>query len=335
MDIVHVDPGYGRLMQLDSNANVEFIENAQYNPYSGVAFHLTSGSRIYFPNVDFTFEPTVGQTYKKVWSVKFTVYIGGSGLCVGFCHSISAFSNPDVGVHLRKSGTSSSSIRRYIDGTVTEENNFLQTPEGLHNISITYAVTAESTGNYISTSTITIDDTTDYQTYSSATMPDIPQYIGCSFAISCNCYMSNILIGQATYDGEGELPSDDGIPANTPIYRLPLGTPITNFTLGTDEYIATENGQTLLQTTNANNLSTTWGNQPVNHIVVYGNPGYRVGSNVARATGISKAGDTIEPHGTQDLNFDKNTHIYDVWEIAEGNTFSSINDLQVGWRAGD
>ena len=113
-------------------------------------------------------------------------------------------------------------------------------------------------------------------------------------------------------------------------------TPITNFTQGDDgEWIGTENGQTLLQTTNADNLISTFGNQPVNHIVVYGNPGYRVGSTVARATGISKSGGTIEAHGTQDLNFDKTMHVYDVWEIAEGNKFSTINDLQVGWRAGE
>lgn len=42
---VHVDPGYGRLMELHSNTELEYVENSTYNPTSGVAFTCTSGSR--------------------------------------------------------------------------------------------------------------------------------------------------------------------------------------------------------------------------------------------------------------------------------------------------
>lgn len=336
MDIVHVDPGYGRLMKLESNTELESVENSTYNPYSSVAFTATQGARTYFP-VDLTFEPTAGQFYKKVWSLKLSVYNDSGSFYVGFCRSIASFSNPDVGVHL--SGNTCH-IRRYVDGTVDEEKNFAATPAGLHHISITYSLTSEATGNYLLATTIMVDNTTDFQIYSSATAPPTIQYLGCSFSISAqnHCFISNVLVGQASYegDGTGSIPSDDGIPANTPVYRLPLGTPVTDFEAGEDgEYIAKENGQTLLQTVNASSLVTTHGNRPINHIVAYGNPGYRVGTAVTAATGISKEGSVITPHGTHTLSFEKDMHVYDVWKIAEGSTFNDINGLQVGWRAGE
>lgn len=334
MEIVHVDPGYGKLMQLYSNTELDYVENAEYNPYSGVAFTVTSGAKSFFPNIDFAFEPTAGQYYKKVWSMKFSVYNAGGSLYAGFCHAANA--TPDVGVHFHNNACA---VRHYIDGIVKEETNFAQTPAGLHHVSITYSLTAETTGNYLLATTIMVDNTTDFQIYSSATPPTIPQYAGYSFAIAAqnHCFISNVLVGQASYegDGTGSIPSDDGIPANTPVYRLPLGTPVTDFESGEDgEYVAKTNGKTLLQTVNASNLITAHGDKPINHIVAYGNPGYRVGSAVTAATGISKEGNTITPHGSHTLSFEKDMHVYDVWKIADGSKFSNINGLQVGWQAG-
>ena len=271
--------------------------------------------------------------------VKFSVYNAGGSFYAGFCRSIASLSSPDVGVHL--SGNICH-IRRYVDGTVNEERNFAATPAGLHHISITYSLTAEITGNYLLATTIIVDNTTDFQIYSSATAPPTIQYLGCSFSISAqnHCFISNVLIGQASYegDGTGSIPSDDGIPANTPVYRLPLVTPITNdgFTSNEDGiYVTNTNGSKLLKTVDVDTLKNTWGNQPINHIVSYGNPGYRVGSAVTEAWGISRSGNTITPHGKHILNFEKDAHIYDVWKIADGSKFSDIDGLQVGWRAGE
>ncbi|MBQ6296629.1 MAG: hypothetical protein IJK81_02920 [Selenomonadaceae bacterium] len=225
--------------------------------------------------------------------------------------------------------------RRYIDGAV-KEDQIAENSIGFHNVSITYAVTADNTGNYISTSAIIFDDITDFQTYTSETVPDIPQYAGFSFAISAwnHVYISNVLVGQVFYSGNGtgSIPSDNGIPADTPIYRLSLGTPITDFTAGDKgEYIGTAN---VLQAVNASSLITTHGNRPINHIFAYGDLGYRVGSAVSSATGIYKSDNNINSHGTHTLSFDKTAHIYDVWKIGDGNTLSDINGLQVSWRAG-
>ena len=343
MDIVYVDPGYGKLME--SNNELTYVENATYNPYSGVAFAPagSSGARAHFPNLDFTFEPT-GQFYKKVWSVKLSIYSDGTGLLhVGFTRAASS-TNPDVGVNI---SSNSCSINRYVDDSTVYEFNFTGGfSAGFHNISVTLALTADATGSGISytrTNTIEVDDEVDYQTYTTTTALNTPSYIVLGFGSGNHYYVSNVLIGQAAYEGEvstdgsDDIPSDDGIPADTPIYRLPLGTPITNgFELNENgEYVAKTNGSTLLQTVNANDLITAHGNQPINHIVAYGNPGYRVGGAVSAATGISKSGNIITPHGSCELSFDKTSHIYKAWAIDNGSSFSSINGLQVGWQTGE
>lgn len=339
MEIVHVDPGYGKLML--PNADVfESVESATFNPTSGVAFTSKGSYARSFPNLDLSFDPPdTAQVYKKVWSVKLSAYGDSSGnYSVGLCTN-SQSSAIHVGIQV-----SSGAYAWYTnvgEGTVSATQGIGSfSSEGMHNLSVTFSLRAErKTGGteYFITNTLILDDEVKFENNTTTALPSwVGDTLNLHFSNSHKIYVSNILVGQAVYDGQGDEPSDDGIPANTPIYRLPTGTPITNFTQGDDgEWIGTENGQTLLQTTNADNLISTFGNQPVNHIVVYGNPGYRVGSTVARATGISKSGGTIEAHGTQDLNFDKTMHVYDVWEIAEGNKFSTINDLQVGWRAGE
>lgn len=338
MDIVHVDPGYGKLME--SNNELEYVENSTYNPTSGVAFTTagSSGARAHFPNLDFTFEPSA-QFHKKVWSVKLSIYSDGSGILhIGFNRAATS-TNPDVGVNI---SSNSCSINRYVEDSTESVFNFIKGfSAGFHNISVTYSLTADGTSggiSYTRTSTIDVDDNVDFQTYTTATTLTPPSYLLLGFGSGKHYYVSNVLVGQASYsgDGTGSIPSDDGIPADTPIYRLPLGTPITDFTEGDDgEYVATANGQTLLQAVNSSTLITTHGNCPINHIVAYGAPGYRVGSAVSSATGISKEDNTITSHGTHTLSFDKLAHVYDVWKIGDGNTFSDINGLQVGWRAGE
>ena len=335
MEIVHVDPGYGKMMELYSNTELEYVENSTYNPTSGVAFTCTSGGASFFPNFDFNFEPK-GQFYKKVWSLKFSFYADGGAFYVGFTHAQNAIATSDAGLQF---GTSNVRARRYVEGRVQDEI-IAESVNGFHNVSITYSLTAEGAGNYISATTIIFDDITDFQIYTSAEETFIPSYAGLSFAISGqnHIFISNVLLGQATYegDGTGDIPSDDGIPANTPIYRLPTGATDTDFTAGEDgEYIGTTNGQTLLQTVDASTLITNFGDKPINHIVAYGAPGYRVGSAVTRATGISKSDDDITSHGTHELSYVKDAHVYDVWEIGNESTFSDINGLKVGWRAGD
>ena len=360
MDIVHVDPGYGKVLQsITTGGESMFVENATYNPYSGVAFSRAGNDYKYrgcISNFDFTFEPTLGKYIKKVWSVKFSVYTAASRQFeAGFTDSRTA-DYPDLGVQ-NMDGDS----YQFVHWEENTRKSYYCAPNGagrkvnyhagFHNVSITYSLTADGTGSeitYIRATTICVDEfTPEIQIYSTTSAITPPKFFTFIFprvvssAVPEQPFISNVLAGQASYegDGTGSIPSDDGIPANTPVYRLPLGTPVTDFEAGEDGmYIAKENGQTLLQTVNtssSSSLVTAHGNRPINHIVAYGNPGYRVGTAVTAATGISKEGNDITPHGTHTLSFEKDMHVYDVWKIAEGSTFNDINGLQVGWRAGE
>ena len=198
---------------------------------------------------------------------------------------------------------------------------------------------------YLRTTTIEVDNVVDFQTYTTTTKPNLPQYALFHFGgSSSHYYVSNVLVGQASYDGDGtdDIPSDDGIPANTPVYRLPLGAPEEiDFEAGEDgEYIAKENGKKLLQTvytgdtSDPTSLIYKFGNRPITHVVSYGNPGYRVGTAVTEATGLSKVNESGAQHGTHELSFDKTMHIYDIWKLTQHKSFAALNGVKVGWLSG-
>ena len=165
------------------------------------------------------------------------------------------------------------------------------------------------------------------------TKPNVQKSFSLYFANNHQIYVSNVLAGVATYAGDGtDIPSDEGIPVDTMIYKLSLGTPTSDstFTKNGDEYVANTTGKNLLQS-----ITTSTGSQTVNHLVVYGNPGYMVGSRVTQAAGISRAaGGTItQPGKKRDLSYETDAHVCDFWKI-DDTTLSNLYGLQVGWRAG-
>ncbi|MBQ7492814.1 MAG: hypothetical protein IJT47_00095 [Selenomonadaceae bacterium] len=342
MEIVHVDPGYGRLMGIPNGyTKLTYVENTAYNPTSDVAFTATQGGRTTFPNLDFTFEPS-GQFYKKVWSLKFSVF-DPYGIDVGFADNWNG--TPDVGVDF---SSTKIAIRRYeekenTDGTITAISKAVQqinNPKGFQNISVTLSITDDGTGKYLLISQIMVDDFINFYVCSVDTLPAFPQYAICIFGITDKdkAFVSNVLVGQASYDSDGtdDIPSDDGIPANTPVYRLPLVAPEEiDFEAGEDgEYIAKANGKKLLQTVDTSTLIERFGNRPLTHVVSYGNPGYRVGTAVTEATGLSKVNESGAQHGTHELSVDKTMHIYDIWKLTQHKDFAALNGVKVGWLSG-
>ena len=340
MEIVHVDPGYGRVMLSTSDTGTTFVENDEYNPTSGVAFtHAGDSAGVYarLPNLDFSFEPS-GQFYKKVFSLKFTVYAPGSGSFRAGFSKVASGAPMFGGIDIRSNNYS---IVRFVENVEKYSQN-AGLSAGLHYVSITHSLTVDSTKEvpeYLRTTTIEVDNVVDFQTYTTTTKPNLPQYALFHFGgSSSHYYVSNVLVGQASYEGDGndDIPSDDGIPANTPVYRLPLGAPEEiDFEAGEDgEYIAKENGKKLLQTVDTTNLISRFGNQPITHVVSYGNPGYRVGTAVTEATGLSKADGAGVPRGTHELSFVKDMHIYDIWKLTQHKSFAALNGIQVGWLSG-
>ena len=334
MEIVYVDPGYGRFMNnIYSSGSVVGTGTATcyqsnlYNPHSGVAFTANQGLLV-LPGMDFSFEGG-----KKVWSVKFSVYIGNntSGLTAGFLSALKA--GIDIGMSLGSSSSHKPKFIRFVNGKVEDDTvtTAVPTTAGFYNVSITYSLTREN-----AVSTIIFNNEVDVQ--STTAVSFFPQYFAFSYSTSLSkeFYISNFLAGIASYNGDGDdMPSDDGIPADTMIYRLSLGTPTSdsNFTKSGDEYVANSNEQILLQQINSTKDAT--GNNPaVNHLVVYGNPGYMVGSRVSQATGISRqSGGSIASHGTHELSYEQDMHVCDFWKIND-TTLSNLYGLQVGWRAG-
>ena len=185
-----------------------------------------------------------------------------------------------------------------------------------------------------------VDDFINFYVCSVDTLPAFPQYAICIFGITDKdkAFVSNVLVGQASYDSDGtdDIPSDDGIPANTPVYRLPLVAPEEiDFEAGEDgEYIAKANGKKLLQTVDTSTLIERFGNRPLTHVVSYGNPGYRVGTAVTEATGLSKVNESGAQHGTHELSVDKTMHIYDIWKLTQHKDFAALNGVKVGWLSG-
>ena len=338
MDIVHVDPGYGIFK--NSTYVPPYVENDTINPTSSFAFH-PNGTQLLrgaFPNLDFTFTPTAGRLLKKVWSVKATVYYSGSGsVALGFSKDAVISSSINVGVKF-DSGKATFYYYNPSNGSRTNEQADMEITAGSYNLSVTYSITADGTNSYNKTNIIYIGATQKYATHDYTNLSEIPKNLLLQMNANANNYVSNILVGQDSYDGDsnGPAPSDEGIPYNTPIYRLPLGNPVTNFTTGENgEYVGTANGQTLLQTINTSGLSASLRNANINRIVAYGYPGYCVGSAVTSATGISKSGSTVTAHGTHALSEMPTSYVCDIWAIEEDSTLSDINGLQVGWRAGN
>lgn len=344
MEIVYVDPGYGRLMLPDAD-KFEFEKSTIYNPTSDVAFTSTVSCTRAFPNLDLKFDPPgTAQIYKKVWSVKLTAHGKSAGRV-----SLGVTDDQDSGGTVINSGID---VRpnvinwRIHDGTTTTEtqqnklNDTSFSSAGTHNLSVTFSLTAAqktSGTEYTITNTLILDNEVKFATNTTATKPNVGKYFALYLANNHQIYVSNVLAGVTTYEGDGtNMPSDDGIPADTMIHRLSLNAPTSdsNFTKNGDEYVANSNGQILLQQINSTKDAT--GSDPaVNHLVVYGNPGYHVGSRVTQAAGISRAaGGTIaQPGKKRDLSYETDAHVCDFWKISD-TTLSNLYGLQVGWRAG-
>lgn len=341
MEIVYVDPGYGRLMLPDANP-FEYEKNATYNTTSGVAFTAKGDYTRTFPELDLSFNPSgTAQICKKVWSVKLTAYGKSAGyFALGVVENeANGGSATHLGIDVRPNVIN----WRTHDGTKTTTtqqktlNDDSFSSAGTHNLSVTFSLTAtQKTGGteYTITNILMLDNAVKSATNTTATKPDVGKYFGLYFSNNRYTYVSNVLAGVATYEGDGtNMPSDEGIPVDTMIYRLSLGesTSDSNFTKNSDgEYVANASGQNLLQP-----IHTNTGTQTVNHLVVYGNPGYTVGVSVPKAAGIYRptGSSTINQAGKKRvLSSNPDAHVCDFWKIND-TTLSNLYGLQVGWKA--
>lgn len=340
MEIVYVDPGYGRLML--PNADVfEYENNPDYNTTSEVAFTSKGSYTRSFPDIDLSFNPSsTAQIYKKVWSVKLTAYGKSAGrFSLGVNEDDdSGGSAIQLGIDVRPNVinwyTYNGTTTTYTQQDKLGENSF--SSAGTHNLSVTLSLTATqktSGTEYTITNILMLDDAFEIATNTTTTKPNVQKSFSLYFGAHHQVYVSNVLAGVATYAGNGtDIPSDEGIPVDTMIYKLSLGTPTSDstFTKNGDEYVANTTGKNLLQT-----ITTSTGSQTVNHLVVYGNPGYTVGVSVPKAAGIYRptSNSPINQAGKKRvLSSNPDAHVCDFWKIND-TTLGNLYGSQVGWTA--
>ena len=368
MEIVYVDPGYGKLVAYPTpsvyTGRLTWVKNKAYNPTSDVAFTHDSDDNYATTFPTYALLPDVldfdqpnnrtavaGKYVKKVCSLKCLAYFasGTKTLEIGFNQS---YGNPIVaGVSFStlNNGNISCKLTAF---TKTETisgsaNNYLC------DISITYsyAYDARSTTKYIRSGSVTVsgfsksvtatdeNETSTLPTYQAPKCCVLYRGIG-----TPHPYVSNVLVGQGYYEADGnDIPEGKGIPVDTRIYRLT--TSATNNSGFSTRTIETEvasvfGGQTMKESnteyyTNTNGAKllqqiSSSGDTPANHIVVYGNPGYREGANVTEATGM----EGTAAKGTRTLSAEQDAHICDWWKDGNATTFSSLYGKYVGWKAG-
>ena len=137
------------------------------------------------------------------------------------------------------------------------------------------------------------------------------------------CYLSNIIMS-----------FDEEISLKEKIQAVPLVDAVTDMTAQEDgTYLADATGQQILQTVDVQSLIAQYGGtSKVTGIAIGGRPAYRTGEDLARLTGISKAGSDQTEHVIRKLHTNINMGAVDCYSV--NTTIADMAGLQLGWKAG-
>ena len=131
--------------------------------------------------------------------------------------------------------------------------------------------------------------------------------------------------------------SNEEINIKEQVVTLPVGT--TETAMNAQEggiYLADNVGQTLLQTIDASALISQYGSDSkVTGIALVGNPAYRTGEQLSSLTAISKSGGVTTEHGTANLSDASDTVIWQGFSVASDTTIADLQNMQLGWKAGE
>ena len=345
----YFDPGYGQLIEPDGKLTT--IQNDTYNPTSGVAF--TSEDCFYSFKVPLTGISSKPEGYRRYsMRLKLSVY----------CENMSAYSTQSncfsVGFAKNQTDTYPNWHRIEIAknhcaffsndlnfGVAGNPNHFHyfdghgNLSDGLHNISLTLDFRYHLDDNLSerqSLYAVDVDGDTAFYTGGSNMSGQVtyPQKFGIRFPSAAygTFYVSNVLIEHAILDSTTE--NAVLIPAMSQIVKLPLKNTSGDFiSVGDGEYVGNTSGQKLLSTIDASSVVEKFGaSSKVSHLVTYGAPGYRVGSNVTTAYGISESDSTITSHGSTELSTDTDATACVAWEADSGTTLPDIDGLKIGWQ---
>ena len=120
------------------------------------------------------------------------------------------------------------------------------------------------------------------------------------------------------------------------VVALPVSSTETAMSLQSDTYLADSAGQTLLQSVNVSALISQYGSDSkVTGIALVGNPAYRTGEQLSSLTAISKNGGVTTEHGTSNLSDASDTVIWQSVPVASDTTIADLQNIQLGWKAGE
>jgi len=137
------------------------------------------------------------------------------------------------------------------------------------------------------------------------------------------CNLSNIIMS-----------FDEEISFKEKIQAVPLGDAVTDMTVQEDgTYLADAAGQQILQTVDVESLIDKYGGiSKVTGIAIGGRPAYRTGEDLARLTGISKAGSDQTEHGIRKLHTNINMGVVNCYSVNAN--IADMEGVQLGWKAG-
>lgn len=346
MDIIFIDPGYGKGFSVSSGGSLTSVESEEYNPVNGVAFTGSAGTTAYF-YLPSSITSVPSDYFEKHMTFKFSFYCPQQP-----AHSLT--------IESPKYGATSSSGYATINlspnsctfklGSTRQTITGNGSATGFHNFAFTVCIGVKNRSNPYrlarhiccefdgNSAAIALDNQLTYSEFSSYLNILFQNYTFTSPGLSSgDYYISNIIVATliviSTSSGmEGNslpLLSSEAFPV-----PLTLSKPTGDFSsVGGGEYVGNASGQKLLQTIDTSDAVAKFGaTSKVSHLVVYGNPGYRVGSNITEAYGISKDGNSsITSHGSCELSTDTDATTCVAWETPD-TKLPDLDGLKVGWQ---
>ena len=318
MNIIHIDPGYGKGID-----GATYVENEAYNSYNGVAFTKPGGD-VTLPVSSSVLALSSLVSTQRAVTLRFSVYLNlnaGAVFTAGF-KSSATYLNVD------------SSYNGFHDIALTKYASYVRTYDWVINTIVNEKRTLnhysikDIDGNSSTFDSQSINSTGQITDSKLASVFGNALYFTFPAASEGECYVSNVIVTIGVFASEV-------LSSGSLLAPLTLSTPPEGdfSSVGGGEYVGNASGQKLLQTIDTTDAVAKFGAaSKVSHLVVYGNPGYRVGSNITEAYGISKDGNSsITSHGSCELSTGTDATAIVAWETPD-TKLSDLDGLKVGWQ---
>ena len=316
----YINPGFAEFLDVEGGTTVE---GTKFNPDNGVALYQPKANE----GIDISFETVPTHFYAK-----FDVYIPPwSAMSDGIMAEVGFYSNHSgytgfYGWQLRKYSSdldpqviigNSSSYDKYVEYKVGGALKFDSVNSFWMHFKARSASAADGEYQVYMNGEKIMENTQKY-----IYMDAISKLVIYATQNYGKCYLSNIIMS-----------FDEEISLKEKIQAVPLVDAVTDMTAQEDgTYLADAAGQQILQTVDVKSLIDKYGGiSKVTGIAIAGRPAYRTGADLARLTGISKAGSDQTEHGIRKLHTNTNMGAVDCYYV--NTTIADLAGMQLGWKA--